>query len=463
MKKINTKNLKFKVNNTVVIAFVVIGIILLNMVFSLAEDKLSFMRADLSRGEVTNITRETKALLRALDETDTQIEIIYLKGAGDVPTMEDYLLSGYESYSRNLVYKTENYLTNPMALTPFSVNAGQISDGTVIVTNKDRSRYKFVLPTDILKLESSVTNAVAYVMADETVNVSIATGYGSDEYISGLLEVMIDSNFSVSRIDLSTVYVPDEVDVLVIMSPYADLTESEIANVDNFVLRGGNLVVALPSTAASLPNLEAYLSYWGVSANADFIFERDENSSYEQMGTAFFAQNGESEITDGISGRILAYNARSLNFTPTGDIDCDVLLTTTEQAASLPQSENVSTEDINYGPFHIGYVLEKPLNGSYETTAKMIVTSTAEVWGVGSLESFLTETRFGNREFVTKAFSHASGKSVRSVAVPEKASSDVTLTLSKFQSFAFSLVLCLVIPAIVLIWGIAVWLKRRNK
>lgn len=469
MKKINTKRLKFKINNTVVIAFAIACVVLLNIAVSLMEDKVPKMRIDLTEDAITKVTRETKVFLNVLDQTDTEIEIIYLKGTSDIDTITDNVLSQYDYYSGNVKYTQLNYHKNPAALNSFNISPSQIMEGTIVVTNADRSRYRAILPTDVWSgeeflLESKITNAIGYVMSTESINVCIATGYGSDDYIANFLDALIDDNLTVSRIDLSTTVIPEGIDVLLLMDPYADITENEIVNIEEYVRNGGNLIVALPSYAIKLPNLETYLKYWGISVNSDLIYEYDEQSSYEQTGAMFFAQNGEHEITESIKGRILATNARSLSFNPTDDLEADVLFTTTDMAVSVPQtSEEITKEDVVYGPFNIGYVVERPLNGSFETTSKLIVTSTPSIWGVESVENVVSQSRFGNRAFISNAIAYASGKSLKNVIVPNKTSKNNVLAISTFQSLIFTLIFCFLLPVLVLLGGAVMWFKRRNK
>ncbi len=466
MKKINTKRLKFRINNTVVIAFFVICVVMVNMIAGLMEDKFPRMSVDFTEDAITKLTGETKAFLKM---NDTEIDIIYLKGTGEKDTVADRLLGQYVYYGNNIKYYDVNYLKDPTYLSSFGISPSSVMEGTIIVTNKDHSRFRAVLPKDMWSgaeflLESKITNAIGYVINSESINVCIATGYGADEYITNLIGALVDDNLSVSRIDLSTTLVPDGIDVLLLMSPYADLTESEVVNLEDYASRGGNIIVALPSYAISQPNLEVYLKYWGISVNSDLIYEYDETSSYEQTGAGFFAQALPHDITEGIKGRILATNARSLKFTPVGDLSADVILQSTDKAVSVPQTEEeITKEDIVYGPFDIAYVVERPLDGSFETTSKLMVTSTPSLWGVESIENVINQSRFGNRAFISKAISYISGKSLQSVVVPEKNSTTNVMALSNLQSFVFTVVLCILLPAVVLLWGIVIWLKRRNK
>ncbi|MBQ7875941.1 MAG: GldG family protein [Clostridia bacterium] len=470
-KTINKKNMKFKINNVVVILLVISIVLLLNIVLSLAEDRLPKLKIDLTHDAITKVSSETKVFLKSLDETDTEVEIIYLKGTQDVTEETDTVLKQYDAYSANITYTQENYHTNPMVLEPFGISPNQIIEGTVVVTNEDRDRYRAILPTEMWSgaeflLESKVTNAVAYLMSDESINVCIAVGYESDENYLDIVQTMIDDNITVSRVNLvdKNAYVPTEVDVLMLLVPYRDLDVAELYKIDDYILRGGNVVVALPF-GMQLNNLESYLASWGVKVNNDVIYELDANSSYGDTGVAFYAQKGASSVTDTISGNVIASYARSMSYTPTGDIECTKLLSTSAESVSTPpvDATEVTAEDIAYGPFDIAYLLEKPLGENWENTGKILVTSTPSVWGVEGLAGVLSEARFGNREFVSNALSVLSEKEVKSVIVPRKLATENIMDISDSQAGLLNILLCVLLPLGVLTLGVIIWFKRRNK
>lgn len=472
---INKKNIKFKINNAVVIALFIAIVLLLNIVLSLAEDRFPKLKIDLTHDAITKVSSETKVFLKSLDETDCEVEIIYLKGTQDVSDKIDTVLKQYDAYSANITYTQENYHTNPMVLEPFGISPNQVLEGTVVVTEKDRDkdkvRYRKILPTEMWSgaeflLESKVTNAVAYIMSDESINVCVAVGYESDANYNDIVQAMIADNVNVSRVNLAdkNAYVPTEIDVLMLLVPYRDLDLAELYKIDDYILRGGNVVVALPF-AMQLTNLESYLASWGVTVNNDVIYELDANSSYGDTGVAFYAQKGASSVTDTINGNVIVSYARSMKYTPTGDIECTKLFTTSEQSVSTPpiDATAVTTDDITYGPFDIAYLLEKPLGENWENTGKIIVTSTPSIWGVEGLEGVLSESRFGNRKFVSNALGTLSEKEVKSVVVPKKLATENIMDISDAQAGLLNVLLCVLLPLGVLAFGVVIWFKRRNK
>lgn len=470
-KKNNGKNIKFRVNNAIVVAMVLTAVILMNIILSLAEDRFPKLKVDLTHDALTKVTDETRAFLKGLEEGDSEIDIIYLKGTKDVTKETDTVLKQYDAYCENIDYCVENFHTNPLILEPFGIDSGKVTEGTVVVTNKDRTRYRAISPSEMWSgseflLESKVTNAAAYVTNDESINVCVAVGYESDANYLDMIQAMIDDNVTVSRINLAddNAYVPSMVDVLMLLVPYRDLDVKEIYKIDDYIQRGGSVVVALPF-GTQLENLESYIESWGVKVNNDVVYEMNSDASYGDTGVMFYPQKDSESFACDISQNIVASYVRSMSFTKTGDIECTRLLHTTKDSVATPpvDANKVTSEDIVYGPFDIAYLLEKPVGDSWDKTGKLIVTTTPSVWGVEGMSGVLNESRFGNRAFLTNSIKELSDKSVASVLVPKKTATENIMDISDAKAAILKVLICILLPIVVLILGAIVWLKRRNK
>lgn len=495
MKKVNFKKLKFSVNNTVVIVFAIVLVLLLNITAGLLESKLPGLKIDLTENSVTKIGNETKALLKSIDASDVEIELIYLKGTSDEDYQVKDILEQYDAYSANVSYKSVNYHTNPVFLTSYGIDSNANVDGSVLIARKDKSKARIVLASDmelsynnstVYLLENLVTNAIGTIASDEQMTVCFTTGHGEiieqtqtnpvsqTEEQGGLMLINLvkSENIGAYQYDISTGAIPEGIDLLLIMSPQSDFTVEEINNLDNYLNAGGNAAISLP-TGVELERLEKYLETWGLRVNNDIISETDSSSSFDESGVYFYCQKTEHESVEGVENRILASYARSLSFTKTGDIEGDSVLTTSDKARSMPLTDSgIDKENVTEGRFDLGYVLEKPLNGSYENTAKLIVTGTESVWGVtqGTITTYdslvyysLSEKSFGNADFVMDMLSYAYGEKIQSIYVPVKSRQVSVLTMSETQAKVMSSLLCFIIPVIMLLCGIIVWLKRRNK
>ncbi len=495
MKKINYKNLKFSVNNTVVIVFCVVLVLLLNVAATLLESRVPGLKIDLTENSVTKIGMETKALLKTVDEGNVEIELVYLKGTSDEDAQVRDVLQQYDAYSENITYKAVNYHTNPVFLSSYGINSDANVDGSVLVARKDKSKARIVLASDMVMsynnstvylLENLVTNAIGVIASDRQMTVCFTTGHGEiieqvqtnpvsqSEEQGGLMLINLikSENIGAYQYDISTGVIPEGIDLLIIMSPQKDFTVDEINNLDNYLNGGGNVAISL-SSGVSLERLESYLSTWGLKVNNDIISETDTASSFDESGVYFYVQKTDHESVKSIDSRILASYAKSMTFTKTGDIEADVILTTSDKARSMPLTvDGIDSSNVTEGKFNLGYILEKPLNGSFENTAKMIVTSTESVWGItqdtvttydAMVYYSLSEKSFGNADFVMAMLSAAYGEEIQSIYVPVKSRQVSVLTMSEAQATVMSRLLCFIIPVIVLLCGIVVWLKRRNK
>ncbi len=493
MKKVNLKNLKFGINNTVIIVFAIVLVLMLNIVTVLFESKVPNFKIDLTEGRVTKIGNETKSLLKRLDEGDCEIELIYLKGMSDADGQVTSVLEQYDAYCDNIKYSIVNYHNNPVLLNQYGINSDANVDGSVLVATKDKSKARLVNASDmeltyqsstVFMLENLLTNAIGVVSSEKNMTVCFTTGHGeiieqSAEAENGsqpsgmmLVALLRSENISVYQYDLSTGKVPEGIDLVMIMSPVNDFTREEINNLDDYLLSGGNVAVSL-SSGVELTRLEDYLEEWGIGINNDIVCETDANSRFDENGVYFYAQKTEHEAVSDIASRIIASYAKSLTFSPVGDIEADVLLTSSENALSMPIGENgIDSNNVNQGRFNLAYMLEKPLNGSFEESAKLIVTSSESVWGVtretvtnydAIVYNSLLEKSFGNADFVMNMLSNVYGEDIQSIYVPVKTRQVSVLTMSQSEANVMQRLLGFVLPFAVILAGVIVWLKRRNK
>lgn len=492
MKKINKKNLKFGINNSVIVIFAIIIVLLLNIMTVLTETRLPGLKFDLTENAVTKIGSETKALLKQLDQGNAQIELIYLKGTGDAEVQVTSVLEQYDAFCDNITYKTVNYHTNPVFLTSYGINSDANVDGSVLVATKDKSKARIVAAADmetsyqnstVFLLENLLTNAIGVVASEKQMTVCFTTGHGEiieqaqteEGNMQGgmmLVALLRSENIGVYQYDISTGEIPENIDLVMIMSPQNDFTQEEINNLDDYLSNGGNVAVSL-STGVVLDRLEGYLETWGVRVNNDIVSETDAQSKFDENGIYFYAKKAEHEAVADIGSRIITSYARSLEAEPAGDVEADVLLTSSQKAYSMPVTENgIDEKNIREGQFDLAYVFEKPLGGSFETTAKLIVTGTESVWGVtrdmvtnydAVVYNSLLEKSFGNADFVMNILSYVFGESIQSIYVPVKSRQVSVLTMSETEATIMSRVLGFIVPLCVILAGVVVWLKRRNK
>ncbi len=495
MRRINFKNLKMGINSGVIVVFSLVLVIMLNILMPLLEERFPKLKIDLTQNEVTKIGRETKELLSSLEESDKEIELIYLKGTEDIEFRVKTVLEQYDAYCDNITYREVNYHKNPTFLESYGISSEANVDGSVLVCLKDGSKVRIVEKNNmeisynqstVFLLENLLTNAIGVISSDKQMKVCFVTGHGEivesaqKNPVSGqdeqggmmLINLLKSENIALYQHDISTGAIPKEIDLVMIMAPTEDFTQSEIDRLDDYLKEGGNALIAL-SAGTETERLEAYMKLWGLTVNNDIVAETNTQNKFDETGIYFYGQLTGHESVSEVKNRILVSYAKSLTAENTGDISADVILTSGNGANSMKfTKDGISSENVKTGQFALGCILEKPVNGSYSDTAKMIVTSTESVWGVtrdlvtnydAMVYYSLSEESFGNGSFVMSMLSYVFGEEIQSIYVPLKSHQVSVLSMTDAQAALMRRLLGFIMPAVIILCGVAVWLKRRNK
>ncbi|MCD8048298.1 MAG: GldG family protein [Clostridia bacterium] len=472
MKKINFRKIKFGANNSIVVVIAVVLAVLLVMAASAAETKFPALKIDVTDDSITKITDQTKTVLRALDETDTKIKLIALEGTGDLNSDVRDVLNQYDVLSDNITFETENYVKNALILQTYSISS-DYADSTVIVTNEDDSKFRVIYSAQMWQqdsensssflLETYVTNAIGYLMSDRIISVAMTTGH-NESVTDTFIDELTAENISVTQVDLSTSGISEGCDLLMIIAPYSDFTQSEIDALDTYMSEGGNCLISLWATSEGvLPRLEAFMQEWGITYNHDIVLEQD--MQYVINSTIFYAQTTDSEISRSISGSILAYMPGSLTLSEDDDEEglyLTELLTTTSSGISIPLSEAQNLDassEFDSDAYIIAAMAEHAVDNNLENLSHLVVTTTPYVFGADG--ETLQESRYGNKDFLLNMINYVTDNDAISVSV-KKTRTTTTITLPQSQRSILSIALCVVFPLVIIIIGIAVWLKRRH-
>lgn len=123
-----------------------------------------------------------------------------------------------------------------------------------------------------------------YVLNTERPTAYFSINHDEIFYDTQLMLAMRDSGYNVSTLDLYFDNIPEDCEVLVIFNPNADLIvadgiseRDEVKKVEDFLARGGSLMVFYESDTPTLVNLETLLADWGVSVLRDYDEETERN------------------------------------------------------------------------------------------------------------------------------------------------------------------------------------------
>jgi ABC-type uncharacterized transport system involved in gliding motility auxiliary subunit len=248
--------------NVTLMIFIVLGIISVVEAISAKHN----YRWDFTTAKLNSLSDQTVKILKSLDR-DVQAIAFYRKG--DERGISD-VLDRYAYHSPHFKYEIVDPDRNPG-----KAKAYEIRDyGTIVLESGDK-REKI---TD--SSEQAITNAILKVIREGKKVVYFLTGHdegnlnesGARGY-SQVKKAITDRNYEVKELLLlREEKIPDDASLLIINGPKKDLLPKELDNLEEYIKRGGKLLVLIDPENA--PGLVNFLTKYGFKIGNDVIVDR---------------------------------------------------------------------------------------------------------------------------------------------------------------------------------------------
>jgi ABC-type uncharacterized transport system involved in gliding motility auxiliary subunit len=261
--------------------------------------------------------------------------------------------------------------------------------------------------------------------------------------------------------------VPNECNVLVIAGPQADYTANEVSAIKNYVQGGGRVMFLLDPPldfgrehiAENAP-LTALLESWGVTPENDLVLEENPMGQLFGFGPEIPLVNTyESQpIVSDLKGSFTGFPvARSFQIKNTDKTTVDKLFSTSDRAIATTRlnTNEVNPSDPNNkkGPFVLG-VAGTYNTGKADNPGRFVV--------IGS-SGFLDNGMIGfqaNRDLALNTVNWLSSDEDL-ISIRPKETEDRRLNVNQRQMNTFAYTDLIAIPLIIIIAGVAIFLKRR--
>ena len=245
-------------------------------------DSKNLAQIDVTQNHLYSLTQTSKDQLKNLDKD----VLIYIYGYTKENNIVQFIQQ-YNAFNSKIKYEIITESTNYEAVTKYGL--GNYSALVIVCGEKDRtiypdyefSDYDFETGDTIDITEETITNAILKVTTDDPIKVYFATGngeYSSTELydLCGFLEAEV---YETEDLNLLTVTeIPEDCDVLAIMSPEDDLSESQAELIRNYANNGGNLLIcAIVPNDKDYPNLQSILDLYGAKIEKGVLYEGNSN------------------------------------------------------------------------------------------------------------------------------------------------------------------------------------------
>lgn len=340
--------------------------------------------------------------------------------------------------------------------------------------------------------EQELTNALIKVVTGAARKVYFTQGHGEKDTastdrggLSTATEQMKQDNFTVEQLVLiQQKTVPADATIVVIAGPTTDFFQPEIAALNDYVAKGGKVMVMLDPLLKGPPQplLTQFLADWGIRAGGDVVL--DASGMGQMLGTdasvPVAAQYPPHAITEGF--RVITAYPMARSMTPieggSNAHTAQPLVNTSAQSWSEADLASLSTgkaevafnadKGDKQGPITLGAAVSAPATVTPPPGNSTPASPDSErkpetrVVAVGDSDfaSNMAIGISGNRDFFMNSLNWLSQQE-NLIAVRPRQPEDRRLTLTADQQNRILILTIFVIPGLVFATGVYTWWKRR--
>lgn len=475
----NNKRFRHGTYATVLTVLVILAVVLVNVGIGQLATNLG-LQFDLTRNARYTLGETSKDVIKRL-EKDIVIYAMYNEEDNMYFADTDKLIQNFANASDKIEVVYIDVYDNPQFANQFlSGTTTAIGEGNLIVTRTDHSKFRVLDDYDLYSYEydstyytynktafageEAVASALLYADGDESSIVYFLTGHGETD-INDYYNVRVyleEENYMSETIDTTALGTLTENDTLVISSPTRDITEDELRQLVAYAENGGRIIY-LSSLGAQLTNFELLLGNYGVVLDNNAVYESDPNHYYGTNSMIVPALNSH-EITTLLSNNDLsAYilNSRSISTADMKNANLvqTPLLLTSDVAytkTDLTATDTTKTVEDEEGQYTLAMAVQVT-NGENEDSTRMVVfgasdfATSVNYYG-GNIDLFLNSVRWVNAD-----------DSAESVTIVGKSLVEDTLAFtSQSQMMISAALVVIIIPAIILVCGVVVFIRRRH-
>ncbi len=419
---------------------------------------------DWTEAQSHSLTQGTVDVLAAIPE-DGLVEVyaFYTRGA-ERPAKQQ--LEKYEYVSPRVKVQYFDPNERPDLAHKFEISS---KEGVVVVCDGPCETAKgTVKAVDVS--EQSLTRAIRQAVSTKK-KIYFLKGHGeagpNDDKGPGASAVrggLEDENVSVAELLLANeAAVPDDADAVIIAGPDHALQDRELELLDQYLQKGGSLLVAADPTMQT--NLEAQLVKWGVELGAEIVVEQQlQLFAGPQLGVQPVVQTyGAHPITEKLTGNPTVFRlARPVRKAPGADVALVELVSTSDKSwgetdtAGLLASKPVGLDPQDKpGPLAIAVAREWSPPEGKKRGARLVVIGDSD---------FLRNryvTQFYNGDLFLNTASWLTGsEEFATIDRKRPRVASLNMTLEQFADFRFLALFAL--PEAILLLGVVNWWRRRT-
>ncbi len=439
-------------------------VIVLNTVVTKAN-----LTYDVTSDQIYSISEQTKKILKNLDQ---DVTITMLSSKTKANSTYQKILEQYAKSSDHVKLQYKDLEQYPNYAKEYLSDGETAVSDSVVVTSKEKGKYvssnDFVTysydyttysQTSALNMEPVVTEAINYVTSEETPVIYQLTGHGEAELDSNLVSQLSKDNYELKELNLLTEEtIPKDSKTLIINAPQKDFSEDAIKKIKQYVnKKDGKLYVTVDPLVGRLDNFYSFLESYGMTIEDGVVVEQDQGYYMQGAPTYLLPEYGSGDIVAPLQNQklyVVMPVAGGITTKESKTYTLTELLNSTEKSYMKKDTQDDTlekTKEDKDGPFALSVLVEK------EENPKMIVSTCSNAM----LEQVNNWSADGNLNFFMNGVNYLNDQESK-VSVRAKTLTTEYGVYTEFARKVLSTASIYIIPAVILIIGIVVVLKRRK-
>lgn len=468
-----------------VAAVVIALVVVLNIIVSLLVNRFPNMVIDFTKESSFALENDTVDYVSHIDK-DITITVLAteekFEASGNYYIQANKLLEKMESASNGKIkLKYVDLSSNPSIAQKYTDADWTKNSNMMIVECGDQYRvltiddcfeydknyyaqYGSYYVTSSL-VEQGVVTAILNVTTDDKVIVDMITG--NQEQDSTAIKTLLQNNaYQVNEVTLATGDLDNDAKFAILYAPSVDLDEGAVEKLskwlDNDGKYGRNLIYIPTENSIETPNLDSLLNEWGMQVNDGYVYETSTDRLVSNTSPFIFTVDYTDYYTKGLKNPnipVVTLFSRAITLSDTSV--AHALLTTSNSAGIRPTDAD---ENWNYKD----NLTNEAVNIAAEGVKSNTDNSSSKVVVFGSYSMFTSDimsyNSFNNSGYLMNTINTLANKDDAGITIESKSMNNAELGITdattKNTLFVIFVVL---VPVAVLVTGIVMWLRRRNK
>ena len=468
-----------------IVAIVIALVIVLNIVVSLLVGRFPNMVLDFTKESSFALENDTIDYVSHIDK-DITITVLTteekFEGSGAYYIQANKLLEKMESASNGKIKL--NYIdlsSNPSISQKYADADWSKNSNMMIVECGDQyrvltiddcfeydkdyySQYGSYYVTSSL-VEQAVVTAILNVTTEDKVVVDMITG--NQEQDSSAIKTLLQNNaYQVNDVSLATGDLDEDAKFAILYAPSVDLDEGTVEKIskwlDNDGKYGRNLIFIPTENNVDTPNIDSLLNEWGMQVNPGYVYETSTDRLVSNSSPYIFTVDYTDYYTTGLKNPnipVVTLFARSVTLS---DSSVSHALLTTSTSAGIYPTDADDTWSYKNG------ITGENINVAAEGVKSNTDNASSKVVVFGSYSMFTSDimsyNSFNNSGYFMNMINTLADKDDAGITIEGKSmqNAELGITDATTKNTLF-VIFVIVVPVAVLVTGIVMWLRRRNK